>query len=284
MRKLLLLALVPLALAVAGPAIAATPVSITASGFSPTQATVAAGETVTWTNNDSVDRQVVSDTNAFSSPMLRPGTSFTFRFARAGTFAYHDGTRTAEKGTISVRGTGTGARSVTITATHRIVAIGSTIELSGSTTGAGGGQQVIVVAKPYGGTETRTPVATESDGGWSLNVRPRIRTEYRAEWGNTVSSQAPIVYVRPAVQLRVLNARAGRFYVRVTATRSYQGKFVTLQRARGNAWVKVRRVRLGSGGIARFTARLPRSARVRILVPSAPGYVQGYSRTATVNR
>jgi plastocyanin len=282
MRKLLLLALVPLALAVAAPATAAETVTITASGFQPAQATVAVGETVTWTNNDSVDRQVVSDSNAFSSPTLRPGTSFTYRFARAGTFAYHDGTRAAEKGTISVRGAG--ARSVTITATRRTVTLGSAIELSGNTTGAGGGQQVIVVAKPYRGQETRTPVVTDSDGAWSLNVRPRIRTEYQAEWGNTVSSQAPIVYVRPAVQLRVLNARAGRFYTKVTAARSYQGKFVTLQRLSGSAWVKVKRIRLGSGGVARFTARLPRTANVRVLVPTAPGYIQGYSRTARVTR
>jgi plastocyanin len=282
MRKLLLLALVPLALAIAAPATAAVPVSITASGFTPAQATVVAGETVTWTNNDSVDRQVVSDANAFSSPTLRPGTSYTFRFTRAGTFAYHDGTRAAEKGTIVVRGTG--ARSVTITATRRTVTLGSAIELSGNITGAGGGQQVIVVAKPYRGQETRTPVVTESDGAWSLNVRPRIRTEYQAEWGNAVSSQAPIVYVRPAVQLRVLNARAGRFYTRVTAARSYQGKFVTLQRLRGSAWVKVKRVRLGRGGVARFMARLPRTASVRVLVPTAPGYIQGYSRTARVTR
>jgi hypothetical protein len=90
--------------------------------------------------------------------------------------------------------------------------------------------------------------------------------------------------VRPAVQLRVLNARAGRFYTRVTAARPYQGKFVTLQRLRGSAWVKVKRVRLGRGGVARFTARLPRTASVRVLVPTAPGYIQGYSRTARVTR
>jgi hypothetical protein len=143
---------------------------------------------------------------------------------------------------------------------------------------------VIVVAKPYRGAETRTPVLTESDGSWSLRVRPRIRTEYQAEWGNTMSEQAPIVHVRPVVQLRVLNAGSGRLYTRVTALRTYRGKLVTLQRLRGSRWVKVRRVRLGAGSAARFTARLPRTARIRALVPAAPGYLQGFSRSALVRR
>ena len=281
MRKLLLLALVPLALAIAAPATAATPVLITSGGFDPVQITVGAGDTVTWTNNDSIKRQVVADGGAFTSPVLLPDQSWSYRFARAGAFAYHDQLKSAQKGTVTVRGTAT--RSVTITAGQRAVTLGSSIELSGDIS-AGAGQQVIVVAKPYLGVETRTPVLTESDGAWSMNVRPRIRTEYHAEWGQTMSAQSPVVYVRPGVGLRVLNAKTGSFTTKVTALRSYKGKFVTLQRLSGNAWIKVKRVRLGTGSAARFTARLPRSARVRVLVPTAPGYLQGYSRTALVRR
>ena len=281
MRKLLLLALVPLALATAAPATAATAVSITNSGFAPAAVTVGASDTVTWTNNDSVKRQVVADGGAFTSPVLLPGDIWSFTFPRAGAFAYHDQLKTTQKGTVTVRPTGT--RSVTITSTQRQVALGSSLELSGSIS-AGAGQQVIVVAKPYQGVETRTPVLTESDGDWSLRVRPRIRTEYHAEWGQTMSAQSPVVYVRPAVQLRVLNARTGSFSTKVTAVRSYRGKFVTLQRLSGSNWVKVKRIRLGTGSAARFTARLPRTARIRVLVPTAPGYLQGFSRTALVRR
>jgi hypothetical protein len=127
-------------------------------------------------------------------------------------------------------------------------------------------------------------VTTESDGDWSLRVRPRIRTEYQVEWGNTVSPNAPIVYVRPRVQLRVLNRMTGRLYVKVTALTSYRGKFLTLQRLSRSSWVKVGRARLGAGSVARFTARLPRTARIRVLVPSAPGYLQGASGTVLVRR
>jgi plastocyanin len=281
MRKLLLLALVPFALATAPPATAASIVSITSSGFDPAQMTVGVGDTVMWVNRDTVTRQLIADSGGFSSPQLPPGEMYTFQFTRPGTFAYHDRLKTAHKGTVVVRRTG--VRSVTIATERRVVALGSAVELSGTISGAGG-QQVIVIAKPYRGAETRTPVLTESDGSWSLRVRPRIRTEYQAEWGNTMSEQAPIVHVRPAVQLRVLNASSGRLYTKVTALRSFRGKLVTLQRLSGNVWVKVRRVRLGAGSAVRFTARLPRTARVRVLVPSAPGYLQGFSRTALVRR
>jgi plastocyanin len=284
MRKLLLLALVPFALAFAGPAVAATPVTITTNGFEPAQVSVGAGDEVTWKNTDTARRQLVADGGAFSSPSLAPGESWTFRFPSAGTFTYHDGLKTTQKGTVTVRRTG--VRSVTIASTQRQITLGSSVELSGNVTGAPrAGQQVVVVAKPYQGTETRTTAITDSDGTWSLRVRPRIRTEYSAESGNIVSTQSPIVYVRPAVALRVLNARLGRFYTKVTALRSYRGKFVTIQRlTAGGTWAKVRRVRLAAGSAARFTARLPRTARVRVLVPSAPGYLQGFSRTALVRR
>src|SRR5262245_11329314 len=283
MRKLLFLVLVPLALAFAGPAVAATPVTIATGGFQPTQVTVGAGDEVMWKNTDTVNRQLVADGGTFTSPSIKPGETWTFTFSRAGTFAYHDQFKAAQKGTVDVRRTG--VRAVTIATERRQVTFGGGVELSGNVTGAPqAGQQVTVVAKPYRGAETRTTVVTDSDGTWSLRVRPRIRTEYAAESGEIVSTQSPIVYVRPAVRLSVLNRFAGRFYTKVTALRSYRGKRVTIQRLRGETWVKVRRVRLGRGSAARFTAHLPRTARIRVLVPSAPGYLQGVSRTALVRR
>lgn len=278
MRKLIMFAVVTLALAIAAPATAATGVSITNTGFAPSGVTVGAGDEVTWTNTDGVMQRVTADGGAFQSPPLKPGETWTFRFDRAGTFAYH-GLSPSQRGTVIVRRTA--VRSVTISTTRRTVTLGNSTELSGEIS-AGAGQQVVVVADPYSGPSTRTPVITESDGSWSLRVRPRIRTEYHAEWGQTPSAQSPIVYVRPAVQLRVLRASAGRFFTRVVAQRSYRGKLVTVQRLRGSVWVKVKRVRLGLNSSARFTAQLPRTARVRVLVPSAPGYLQGQSRTALV--
>ena len=283
MRRLVFAALIALSLGVTAPAYADTSVSITATGFTPDRALIGSGETVTWKNNDTVNRQLVGDGGIFRSQLLRPGDTYSFRFTRVGTFAYRDQQKTDQTGTVVVRAAG--ARSVTIASSVRSTVLGGSVELSGNVTGGPrGGQQLVVVAKPYLGTETRTPVVTESDGDWSLRVRPRIRTEYQVEWGNTVSSTAPIVYVRPKVQLRVLNRMTGRLFAKVTALRSYRGKLITLQRLSGGAWVKVRRVRLGPGSLARFTARLPRTARIRVLVPTAPGYLQGASGTVLVRR
>jgi plastocyanin len=284
MRKLVLALFVLLGLGIAAPAQAAEAVSITPSGFEPAQAAVATGETVTWTNNDAVSRQVVADGGQFSSPPIAPGTTYSFRFRRVGTFAYHERTKTSMKGAVVVRNVGA-ERSVSISASVRTTVLGGSVELSGNVSGGPvSGQQVVIVAKPYRGDETRTAVTTESDGDWSLRVRPKIRTEYQVEWGNTVSTSAPMVYVRPRVQLRVLNRMTGRLYVKVTALRSYRGKLVTLQRLSGSSWVKVRRARIGVGSVARFTARLPRTARIRVLVPTTPGYLQGSSGTVLVRR
>lgn len=176
MRKLVLVILIVLGLGVAAPAQAAEAISITTSGFEPAQATIANGETVTWTNNDAVSRQVVADGGAFSSPPIGPGSTWSFRFTRVGRFAYHERTKTSLKGAIVVRNVGAG-RSVSISASARAIVLGGSVELSGNVSGGpAGGQQVVVVAKPYRGAETRTAVTTESDGDWSLRVRPRIRT------------------------------------------------------------------------------------------------------------
>ena len=63
--------------------------------FSPSPLTVAPGTTVTWTNNDKLSHTItsgkVSDDNAgsmFDSGLVKPGKTFQFTFANAGTFDY----------------------------------------------------------------------------------------------------------------------------------------------------------------------------------------------------
>jgi plastocyanin len=91
MRKLLLLLTVAAAMAAPQSSFAATTqVSVTRTGFHPASVTVAAGDTVTWTNADTERHQVVASTGSFSSPVLAPNQSFTHVFSTGGTFAYHD--------------------------------------------------------------------------------------------------------------------------------------------------------------------------------------------------
>lgn len=57
--------------------------------FTPATVTVAAGTTVTWTNDDDVPHTVVSDdTKTFRSKALDTGDHFSYTFTKAGKYAY----------------------------------------------------------------------------------------------------------------------------------------------------------------------------------------------------
>ena len=67
----------------------ASSVSIANFSFNPATLTVAVGTKVTWKNNDSVTHTVTALQGAFDSNNLSPGSSFSFTFTKAGTYAYH---------------------------------------------------------------------------------------------------------------------------------------------------------------------------------------------------
>jgi plastocyanin len=78
----------------APPSTAAAPVSADAVtirnfAFGPQVITVKAGTTVHWTNNDTEAHTVTSNTGAFGSPVLQPGTGYSFTFTKPGTYHYH---------------------------------------------------------------------------------------------------------------------------------------------------------------------------------------------------
>ena len=86
MRKLILSLVAAIAaLAVAGPASAATKViSIYGSGFSPKSTTITEGDTVTWKNRDNANHQVLADKGQFVSPIIRPNQTYSFTFRAVG--------------------------------------------------------------------------------------------------------------------------------------------------------------------------------------------------------
>jgi plastocyanin len=57
--------------------------------FEPDSIKVSAGQKITWTNDDSTAHTVTADDGSFDSGSLADGKSFTFTFAKAGTFKYH---------------------------------------------------------------------------------------------------------------------------------------------------------------------------------------------------
>jgi plastocyanin len=78
-------------------------VAIKGFAFSPTSLTIKAGESVTWTNQDSAGHTVVADNGEFKSGDVAQGATYTFKFDKAGTYPYHCGIHPTMTGTIVVQ-------------------------------------------------------------------------------------------------------------------------------------------------------------------------------------
>ena len=81
-----------------------TTVSIKNFAFNPPNATVAPGTTVTWVNNDQTAHTVTANDGAFDSGTLQPGQSYSFKFDKAGTYAYHCNIHPDMTATVTVSG------------------------------------------------------------------------------------------------------------------------------------------------------------------------------------
>ena len=274
------------AAALAVPARAATvDIRIERSGFVPDNVTVAAGDTVRWTNRDTIDHQVVSETGAFASPTLRPGQAYSFTFDAAGTFRYRDGLRPAERGVVRVTGPPPG---VTLGAGVPILVYGQQTALHGTVSSRQAGEQVTLLQAPHGATGygPLAVVTTGAGGVFSLPVTPTILTAYTAQFRGVTSGEVR-VQVRP--KLTLTPSGRNRFLARVTAAASFAGRYVYLQRKSPfGQWVSVVRYRLGAASGKLFTPPRRRGVsvfRVFITINQAgAGYLESWSGTQTVRR
>ena len=82
--------------------VSADVVTILNFAFGPQAVTVKAGTTVHWTNHDTEAHTVTSNTSAFGSPVLQPGTSYSFTFTKPGTYRYHCTIHPFMTGTVTV--------------------------------------------------------------------------------------------------------------------------------------------------------------------------------------
>lgn len=298
MRPRILLSTLLLALVVLAPGRAATfTISITKAGFSPSAVTIGIGDTVTWTNADSSGHQLESKSAGFVSPLLKPGESYSFVYAKAGRFAYQDMVVKKLRGTVTVQEP-TQAATVTLAASPTLVVYGATITLTGTVSSKRSGETVTIFAQPYEQASLAAlgSAVSGSDGRWSFLVKPKLRTVYEARWkpgtqsATAVSPQA-LIRVRPQVGLRV-KASSGRvvtFFTKVRGARSFAGRFTYFQRKNAfGQWVSLKKVTLTSTSTATFKVRLPSGrSRVRSFMPATqagPGYVAGISRTLTLTR
>ena len=280
MRRLIALIPAALALATAGPALAATKtVQIKAGGFVPVTQNINSGDSIKWTNVDKVNHQVVSDRGLFASPILQPGQSYTRAFNNGGSFRYHDGLEPTEKGTIVVKGP---PPSVSIGATLPIVTYGTGIMLSGAVSSLQANETVEVYAQPFGQASFAlvATVLTGTGGVWGYATKPELLTLYKVRWGSRESPVATIG-VQPSISLRRIS---GWFVVKAVAARRFSRRSVTIQRLSSfGQWVSLRKVTLNSQGAQRFKVTLPKGlSRLRVAMSvnqAGAGYLGAFSKT-----
>ncbi len=258
-------------------------VSITKNGYVPKAATIAVGDTVQFTNSDTVVHQVTfkTTTGVACSPnplVLQSTQSGTCTFGSPGTFTYSDPNVKGKtfRGTVTVTGR-VPADTLTLSAKPRALVYGGRVTLTGTLTNQKVGENVDVLATACGQTAATkvTTVKTTTGGAYSAVVKPLKNTVYRVRVKNTSS---PAVTVKVGPRLRLGKVIPHRYSLRVFADRSFAGKYGTFQRynAALGRWVNVKRVllRANSTGIAPtvissvpFRSTTPMRLRVRVILP-----------------
>src|SRR5262249_42514146 len=154
MKKLILLA-GAVAMLAAAPAPAKTvTVDISQVGFVPGSVTLQTGDSVTWTNKDTVNHQVVCTKCPFTSPVLPPGQTFTF--TKADKFTVVDPLNKNKRGTVTVTQAPT---TVSLAPSPRVMTYGGATTLSGALSTGQANQKVDVLAQACGESASKV-VAT----------------------------------------------------------------------------------------------------------------------------
>jgi plastocyanin len=86
-------------------------VTVADMAFSPASVTVAVGESVTWTFQDSISHTTTSDQGFWDSGTRSGGATYARAFTSAGTFAYHCSIHSMMHGKVRVPVTATGSPS-----------------------------------------------------------------------------------------------------------------------------------------------------------------------------
>jgi plastocyanin len=282
MRKLILVLAAVAALAVAGPAGAATKtINIFGSTFSPKTTTITEGDTVTWVNRDNANHQILADKGQFASAILKPKQSFSFTFRAAGTYSYTDELNRKLKGTITVKGL---PPTLTFSASAPIVTFGTQATLTGVVSNHQAGEQVVIYYQPYPQPNLieRATVLTTTGGTFSFIVEPQILTTYEAAWKNAYATPTSIE-VAPKLTL----GRNNGWIIHASGGRSFAGRSVQFQRLNGltGQWITLRKVMLNSKSSARVLYPLPKGVnhlRVTLSVNQAgAGFLGAISTTVT---
>ena len=299
MRKSLVSTLAVASLLMVGAAAAKTvAVTISKNGYVPKAATIAVGDTIQFTNSDTVAHQVtfksMTGVACSSNPLvMQPTQTGSCTFVSPGTFSYDDPNAKGNtfRGTITVAGPTT-AETLTVSAKPQTVIYAGKLTLSGVLSTLKVAENVDVLATACGGNAANkiTTVQTTTGGVYGAIVQPLQNTVYTTKAKST-TSHAIVVNVQPRLQLRKVGV--GRYSLRVAGAQSFAGKAGTLQRYNGvlSRWVNVKRVvlRANSTGVfptvistSSFRATVPLRRKIRVVLPQLQVggcYLPGRSNT-----
>lgn len=282
-------------------------IALTPSGYVPRAVSIATGEQVTFTSQDSVSRQLeikpTSGVTCTANPLVvMPGQSQSCTFASTGNFTVDDPNEKSNtfRATITVTAPTTapppapGSSTLVLKSTSALIVYGTKITLSGALTPARPTIPVDVWARPYPEPNFAkvVTVPTNADGTFTWTTAPQIRTEYKVSSAdpNRAESAVLTVQVRPRVTLSLVSLSGTKAKMRAaaTSTRSYANTPLLLQRRNSQGgWTTMRTVTLGEFSSVTFTQRVPSSTskwRVYLQASKAGGgYLAGYSRTRSVS-
>jgi plastocyanin len=279
MRKMLFLAAIAALAVTMGSAAAKTvTVTITKQGYVPSSLSIAKGDTVQFTNSDTVAHQVVfrSTTGVTCAPnplVLQPASSGTCTFQSAGNYSYSDPNTKGStfRGSIAVTAA---PDSLSLAAKPMLVIYGGQSVLAGTLSTQQSGENVDVLAQQCGASAATkaATVQTTTGGAYTATVKRLMNTAYTTK-SKAATSGSVTVRVRPRLQLAKVAPQ--RYSVRVTAAKSFAGKYASFQRYNGTLrrWVAVKSVLLkaNSTGIAptvatvgSFRSTLGAGLRVRV--------------------
>lgn len=192
-----------LALGAAGYALGAgVGVTLSASGPQPQTVTINWGDTVTYSNADSIEHGVTIPRAEVASPAIPPGGTFEHVFeGRGGNYNFVQLGPRNRAGQVIVRVDGT----VSLRAGTEVVPFGKSLTLAGSSSFAG--KPVLVRGRDAGaGGEWKTVLQTTAgaDGSFSGRIRPKVGARYQARVAaDQVVSKIVDVAVRPRITISV---------------------------------------------------------------------------------
>ncbi|MBI5388645.1 MAG: CHRD domain-containing protein [Verrucomicrobia bacterium] len=175
-------------------------VMIVGFAYDPPTVTVNVGDTVRWTQIDTIAHTVTSDTGAWpSSPLLSVNQTFSLTFTTAGSYPYHCAPHPFMTGTVNVQGTASNAPptvSISSPTNGASFAQGASITIQATAADSdgtvaqvqffeGANSLGVVMASPYtvtttlpSGSHALTAVATDNEGATTTSAAVNIYVNF----------------------------------------------------------------------------------------------------------